>query len=269
MTLRRILLLLAAAGALAAQTFVQMTDPQFGMFTDNKSFDHETANFEFAVAAANRIRPAFVIVTGDLVNRAGDAAEIAEYKRIAAKLAPPVRLFNIPGNHDVGNEPTPDSLAEYRAQFGPDYYAFREGDIAGFVLDSCLERNVPAVADEAAKMEAWLKTELAKARQDGVKSLIVFQHHPFFLKDPQEPDVYENVPRPVRRRYLALLHEFGVRYVFAGHTHKNYDAADGDLHVIVSAPVGKPLGGAQSGLRVVTVTPGGLSQKYYDFGDLP
>ena len=31
-----------------------MSDPQFGMYTENKSFEHETANFEFAVAAANR-----------------------------------------------------------------------------------------------------------------------------------------------------------------------------------------------------------------------
>ena len=33
-----------------------MSDPQFGMFTKDTSFEHETANFEFAIAAANRIR---------------------------------------------------------------------------------------------------------------------------------------------------------------------------------------------------------------------
>jgi len=56
MTLRRILFLLTAAATLGAQTFIQMSDPQFGMFTKDTSFEHETANFEFAIAAANRIR---------------------------------------------------------------------------------------------------------------------------------------------------------------------------------------------------------------------
>ena len=70
--IRRILLALAFAATLAAQTFIQMSDPQFGMFTENKGFEHETANFEFAMAAANRLKPAFVVLTGDLVNAAGD-----------------------------------------------------------------------------------------------------------------------------------------------------------------------------------------------------
>ncbi len=56
--------------------FIQLTDPQFGMFTGNAGFEQETANFEFAVATANRLKPAFVVVTGDLVNKTGDEAQI-------------------------------------------------------------------------------------------------------------------------------------------------------------------------------------------------
>src|SRR4249920_2975667 len=66
--------------------FLQFSDPQFGMFTADKDFAQETANFEFAIASANRLKPAFVVVTGDLVNKAGDPAQIAEYHRIAARL---------------------------------------------------------------------------------------------------------------------------------------------------------------------------------------
>jgi serine/threonine-protein phosphatase CPPED1 len=35
-------------------------------FTKNASFEHETVNLEFAVASANRMKPAFVVITGDL-----------------------------------------------------------------------------------------------------------------------------------------------------------------------------------------------------------
>ena len=66
--------------------FIQMSDPQFGMFTANGGFLQETANFTRAIDAANRLRPAFVVVTGDLTNRQGDSAQIAEYRRVASTL---------------------------------------------------------------------------------------------------------------------------------------------------------------------------------------
>jgi len=65
--------------------FIMLTDTQFGMYTADKSFAQETANFEFAVAAMNRLKPGFIIVLGDLVNRAADPAQIGEYKRIAGQ----------------------------------------------------------------------------------------------------------------------------------------------------------------------------------------
>jgi predicted MPP superfamily phosphohydrolase len=123
MKIRTILLVLSIAGTLAAQTepplaplpppvvvhptFILMSDPQFGMFMQNKDFVHETDNFEFAIATANRLKPVFVVVTGDLINQGGDPVQIAEYKRIAAKLNPGIQLFSLPGNHDVGNERLP------------------------------------------------------------------------------------------------------------------------------------------------------------------
>src|SRR5512137_1792627 len=86
-------LVCAALAALAGTTptsspffFIQLSDTQFGFSAGDAEFAQETANFEFAVATANRLRPAFVVMTGDLVNKPGDAAQIAEYKRIAATL---------------------------------------------------------------------------------------------------------------------------------------------------------------------------------------
>jgi predicted MPP superfamily phosphohydrolase len=269
MTIRRIAIGLACAGALTAQTFIQLSDPQFGMYTKDQGFDHETANFEFAIATANRLKPAFVVVTGDLINEPGNALQAAEYQRVAARLDPKIRLFSVPGNHDVENEPTSQSLAAWRARFGPDYYTFRIGDVAGFVLNSNLEKAPQNVPQEAARMERWLQTELAKARQDGVKHLIVFQHISFFLADPNEEDDYFNIPRETRQRYLGILHEYGVRQVFAGHYHRNAWGLDGDLEMVTSGPVGMPLGGGKSGIRVVTVADSGVTHTYYDFGELP
>ena len=44
MIIQRLLPALAFAGTLAAQTLIQMSHPQFGMYTKNEGFAHETVN---------------------------------------------------------------------------------------------------------------------------------------------------------------------------------------------------------------------------------
>ncbi len=269
----KVLVLFAAAvAALPAQStqfLLQMSDPQFGMYSQNEEFAQESANFEFAIATANRLRPDFVIVTGDLVNQAGAADQAAEYKRIAAKLDASIPIYSVAGNHDVGGAPTAESLALYRSRFGSDYFTFRSGDVAVFVLNTALMSDPSNVPEEAAQQEAWLESELAKARAAGAGRIIVFQHHPLFLKDPGEPDEYFNVPRAVRQRLLAMFHKYGVTHVFAGHYHRNVLARDGELEMVTTGPVGKPLGSDGSGMRVIEVSAEGVKHRYYDFGNLP
>lgn len=257
----------ARASGASPYFFLQLTDPQFGMFTGNADFAQETANFEFAIATANRLRPAFVIVTGDLVNKPGDPAQIAEYRRIAAKLDRAIPLHNVAGNHDVGNVPTPESIATYERAFGPDHYVFTTPVLTGIVLDSSLIHSPQGALDLAAKQLAWLRTALETASRDTARRTVVFQHHSWFINDAGEPDEYFNIPRERRSVYLALFHQFGVKNLFAGHYHRNATGRDGEIEMVTSGPVGKPLGGAKSGLRVVTVGEA-ITNQYYEFGDL-
>jgi 3',5'-cyclic AMP phosphodiesterase CpdA len=249
--------------------FIQLTDPQFGMTTSDKGFAQETANLEFAVATANRLRPAFVIVTGDLVNKTGDAAQIAEYLRILGRLDTAIPAYSIPGNHDVGNEPTPESLSAYTKRFGPDRFSFTVGSFVGIAINSCLIHTPKQVKAEAEQQDQWLRAELAKARRDGARHIVIFQHHPLFVSHAAEAGGYENIPPDARSRLLALFREAGVRHVFAGHYHQNALAREGDLQVVTTGPIGMPLRGAKSGMRIVIVTDGGIEHRYYDLGDLP
>jgi 3',5'-cyclic AMP phosphodiesterase CpdA len=129
MRLNRLLVGLFFAATLAAQAFIQMSDPQSGMFSKHENFAHETVNFECAIATANRLKPAFVMITGDLINQDTNAAQAAEYRRIAAKIDTRIPIYAMPGNHDVENEPTPASLATYRERIGRDYYSCRAGSM--------------------------------------------------------------------------------------------------------------------------------------------
>jgi serine/threonine-protein phosphatase CPPED1 len=266
-------LLLAAITALAAPDgdffFIQLSDPQFGMYEGDKGYEQETANYEFAIATANRLKPAFVIVTGDLVNKSGDPGQVSEYLRVSKKLLPSIPIYHLPGNHDVGNEPSPESLAAYRRSFGRDYYSFRSGPLYAIVLDSALIKAPQNTPREAAEQESWLRSELEKASGSGEHNIVVFQHHPYFVDSPVEKDEYHNIPGERRRAYLDLLRSHGVRWVFAGHYHQNALANDGDLQMITTGPVGHPLGRGKSGIRIVAVTGAWLKHRFFDFGDLP
>jgi UDP-2,3-diacylglucosamine pyrophosphatase LpxH len=270
---RLVLLAVLCACALARAAepffFIQLSDPQLGMFTNNRDFAQDAANFEFAVTAVNRLRPAFVVITGDLVNKPGDAAQIAEYRRIAAKIDPAIPVRHIAGNHDVQNAPTAASLAAYTKVFGPDRYTFQHRGLAGIVLNSSVIHSPQEAAAALAEQEQWLRGALRDARAAQARHIVVFQHHPWFIKEAAEPDGYFNIPLARRAAYLALFREFGVRYLFCGHYHRNAEARDGALENITSGPVGKPLGGAKSGLRVAIVRDDRIEHRYYDLGDLP
>jgi hypothetical protein len=87
-TIAVLFLVLISGCASKPYTFFQMADTQFGFFNANKEFSRETKNMEKAIAESNRLKPAFVVICGDLVNKPGDLSQIAEYKRIAAQLNP-------------------------------------------------------------------------------------------------------------------------------------------------------------------------------------
>jgi serine/threonine-protein phosphatase CPPED1 len=249
--------------------FIQLSDPQMGMFAENRDFVQDAANFEFAVASINRLRPAFVVITGDLVNRGGDEAQIAEYRRIVGKVNPAIPVYNIAGNHDVQNVPTPATIGNFTKIFGPDHYSFQHGGLYGIVLDSTVIHTPTHATDQITEQERWLRAELAKAKSAAPRHIVIFQHHPWFLKSADEPDQYFNIPLARRGAYVSLFREAGVRYLFSGHLHRNAEARDGDMDFVTTGPVGKPLGDGKSGLRVVIVRPDRIEHRYYDFGEIP
>jgi len=255
--------------------FIQMADPQLGMSGsplwlalfgatwNDDAFQVDAKLFERAIAHANELEPAFVVICGDLVNRVGHAGQIAEFQRIAATLKPSIPLYLVAGNHDVGNTPTGESLRAYREIFGPDWYSFRQGDVYGIVLNSQLIDAPDDVPGEAAKQLAWLREELIRANSSSAQHLLVFQHQSYFLEIPDEADQYFNIDKGSRAVYLGLLKKSGVEAVFAGHYHRNSYGRDENLEMITTGPVGRPLGEDPSGFRIVEIGKDSLRHEYF------
>jgi 3',5'-cyclic AMP phosphodiesterase CpdA len=287
----------------ALLTFVQMADPQLGQFAHLSGrspeeiaryrrhgmnvrpaarvthFDEETRRFEAAVAATITARPRFAVVCGDMVNAAGDPRQVAEVKRVASQLPAHVPLRYVPGNHDVcADSEVPDhaTLARYREDFGPDFYAFREADAHFIVLNASVLQHPERVPEELDRQMAWLEHTLRQARREGAAHLIVFTHQPLFLAHAEEADEdppwapsppgrppgYWVVPRARRMPVIELFRQHGVHAVFCGHWHRNHEARDGEMIQVLTGAVGYPLGDDPSGIRLVRLTAAGVEHTY-------
>jgi 3',5'-cyclic AMP phosphodiesterase CpdA len=224
-------------------------------------------------------RPRFVIVCGDMVNAAGDPAQVDEVKRIAAALPQGVPLRYVAGNHDAcpDNEvPDPASLARYRADFGPDYYAFREDAAHFVVLNACLLQHPERAPEDFDRQMAWLEETLRDATRASASHIVAFTHQPLFMVDPEEPDEdypwapsppgrppgYWTVPRARRMPVIELFRRHGVQATFCGHWHRNHEARDGDMVEVLTSSVGYPLGDDPSGIRIVRLTGAGLEHEF-------
>jgi 3',5'-cyclic AMP phosphodiesterase CpdA len=190
-----------------------------------------TANFQRVVEHIDATRPDLVINTGDLAFDAPSNAEDLEFaRRLHAEIPVPCRF--IPGNHDIGDNPTqvaptPERLVNdqarqtYIAAFGDDYWRF---DAAGwcFIGLNSLVMN-SGLGAETAQLD-WLATELACT---GGRPVALFVHKPIFLNTPEDPELaatsFRYVPFPARRGLTEMLQIADVRLVASGHVHQRRD----------------------------------------------
>ena len=259
--------------------FIQMSDPQLGLYatvsrrndpaSNVTGFAYETERYEKAIAAANRLRPEFVVVTGDLVQDPSDASQIEEFERINGMLDDRIPLYLAPGNSDVGIAPTPRLLGQYRDRFGDDNYSFDLNRVHCIVLNSAVAFDPTRVPHEWDRQLEFLRSDLDRASDEGIDRSVVFVHHPLFGDYPGEDDSPLAVPRKRRRVMLELFHARGVSAVFAGHWHRNNYAWDGGLEMVTSGPVGYPLGDDPSGIRVVKVYDDRIEHQYYGLDEVP
>jgi len=253
--------------------FIQLADTQYGMFTGGKGFEQEAALVQRTVEHINRLRPRFVIVCGDLTNATPNhpryRAQVSQFHRDFSKVDAEIPLVCVCGNHDIGNRPTPDSIASYQEHFGDDYFSFWVGGVYNIVLNSSVLKDPSGAPDVLAAQQKWLDQQLRNAKTAKAKHLFLFQHHPLFLEQEDEPDQYFNIPLERRTPLLDQLKQADVRAVFAGHYHRNAYGRAGAIEMITTGPVGRPLGNDPSGFRIVIVDEAKIQHQYWAMDDVP
>lgn len=244
--------------------FLQLSDPQFGFMDNNKSISAETEAMNKVVTAINQLKPPFVVITGDFVNNSKSKEQIAAYKSMIAQIDSSVKVYMIPGNHDIGKV-SRASIDNYKKNYGETHFSFRYGDCAFIGIDSNIIKEEDKEREEV--QFKWLEQELQKTKDARFK--FVFTHCSVFLKRMDEPVNYSNFSLPMREKYVRLFQKYGVNAIFAGHLHNNAYGKVGNMEMITIGPVGKVLGTGYQGMNLVKVYPDRFISEFIALNQLP
>lgn len=245
---------------------VQLADVQLGFtaadvsqqngteYVNDLSFEIEC--LERAVAKVNEIKPDAVVFTGDQVHRSWDKEQHDSFMAVVARLDRDIKVFYLPGNHDVVIEEGRVDSSPFTDLYGADRFCHSENGVKLVgVNTNLIKYNDPSEAQQ----QEWMKEVLKKESPDEVS--LIFGHHPFFLTDVAEDEGYFQITRTKRYEYFDLFSELEVDAVYAGHRHSTFDAAHNDIPMKTMTAVGVQLGPDKSAVRVITVFKGEVSDE--------
>jgi hypothetical protein len=249
-----ICLLLVPVGTLSsvqAVDFVHISDAHVNVTGVGRFCEEGVRDLRRVVDAIRVIKPAFVLVTGD-VTELGDEASLARYRSEIDRCGAPV--YTVQGNHDRPRDP-----ATFNRVVGPTHPVFDVERLRFVGLN--LDRT-----DEAL---AVLEKQLATAQAAGIERVFTFAHYPLLASDSVSYNLspgFASITGQKAVRYLALAQQGHIAGHFAGHLHSPFDVADpytGTPSLAVPSSV------VNAGLRLCSVTAGRLSWTVAKAGDWP
>ncbi len=165
----------------------------------------------------------------------------------------------------ISFQPTKESLASYKKEFGDDYFSFWYSGVKFIVLNSQLFFEPSLVPEHQEEQEKWLNNEL---KNDKWKHLLIFQHIPWFLRDPNEAThSYFNLEVNKRLKWLEIFNKAGVTKIFCGHYHQNTIGQYKNIEHITTSAVGAQLGEDKHGYRLVEVDENQIRHRYISVTD--
>jgi 3',5'-cyclic AMP phosphodiesterase CpdA len=199
-----------------------------------------TENFHRVSEHIDTTRPDLVINSGDLAfDGPAQLDDLQFAKELHAAL--PVACRYLPGNHDIGDNPTKvgalpsqpvteASQQAFLAIFGEDHWRFEAAGWCFIGLNSLVMNT--GLASEAEQFD-WLASQLSAL---GGKPLALFLHKPIYLNAPGDPELAASairyVPQPARARLMEMFAAVDLRLVASGHVHQRRDFTRGQVRQV-------------------------------------
>ena len=205
-----------------------------------------TGNFHRVSEYIDLERPDLIINSGDIAFDGPTNRDDLEFAKTLHD-ALPVACRYLPGNHDIGDNPTgvgpaPSQPATEQDRqafvsiFGEDRWRF---DAAGwcFIGLNSLMMNT-GLASEAEQFD-WLASQLSSTNG---KPVALFLHKPLYLNTPGDPEIAATairyVPIPARGRLIEMLRAVDLRLVASGHVHQRRDFTFGHIRHVWAPSAG-------------------------------
>src|SRR6202048_5243387 len=205
-----------------------------------------TQNFHRVSECIDARRPDLVVNSGDLAFDGPTSRDDLEFaKTLHAALPAPCRY--LPGNHDIGDNPTkvgpvPSQPATeqdrqaFVSTFGEDRWCFEAAGWCFIGLNSLVMNT--GLASEAEQFD-WLASQLSSSNG---KPVALFLHKPLFLNSPGDPELAATairyVPIPARSRLVERLPAVDLRLVASGHVHQRRDFTFGHVRHVWAPSAG-------------------------------
>jgi 3',5'-cyclic AMP phosphodiesterase CpdA len=205
-----------------------------------------TENFYRVSEYISASRPDLVINSGDATfDGPTNADDFAFAKSLHDAL--PVECRFIPGNHDIGDNPTvlgpqptqpvtPATCQAFVSSFGEDHWRFEAAGWCFIGLNSLvMNTGLPFEAEQF----DWFASQLEKLAG---KPLALFLHKPLYLNAPDDPETKATsiryIPQPARARLIELLSRVELRLVASGHLHQRRDFTRGNIRHVWAPSAG-------------------------------
>ncbi|MBO4224903.1 metallophosphoesterase [Bradyrhizobium neotropicale] len=204
------------------------------------------ANFEAVAEHIDATRPDLVLNSGDVAFDGPNSRSDLEFAK-SLHAALPVDCRYLPGNHDIGDNPTAvgtpptepateENCDAFRATVGEDRWCFEAAGWRFIGLNSLIMNTG---LDSEAEQFDWLASQLADANG---KSVALFLHKPLFLNLPDDAELAETairyIPQPARAHLIEMLNAVDWRLVGSGHVHQRRDFTFGRVRHIWAPSVG-------------------------------
>jgi 3',5'-cyclic AMP phosphodiesterase CpdA len=190
-----------------------------------------TDNFHRVSEHIDATRPDLIVNSGDL---SFDAPTSPDDLKFAKELhdALPVPCRHLPGNHDVGDNPTAVGTApkrpateqerqKYLSVIGEDRWRFEAAGWCFIGLNSLIMNT--GIESEAEQF-GWLASELGRING---RPVALFLHKPLYLNTPDDPETegtaIRYVPQPRRASLIEMFGKVDLRLVASGHVHQRRD----------------------------------------------
>jgi len=236
-------------------SFVQISDSHVGFSKPANPDARATLHEGIAKIKALKVKPAFMIHTGDVAHLA-KPQEFDDAFQLIGDAG--LDVHYAPGEHDIVDPATRDA---YLARFGKGatgggWYAFDHGGVHFVSLVNVVDLGKNGLGSLGAEQLAWLENDL-KGRSASTP-IVLFAHIPLWMVAPDWGWGTSDGAQA-----LAMLARFGSATVLNGHIHQIMQKVEGNVtfHTARSTAFPQPVPGTAPGPGPKLV-PAGELRKY-------